>query len=424
MELLPAHGVAAERIDALAPLLGELVSALGDVKRAEVSFLELKPFDAQFGNQDDYATAVVNIFTRLNSGGRALTQQEITFAWIKSNWNSELTGGKTADECFKELQADLAAHQLPLDMDKLVSAVSDVWAVLCNGGQLLSEKDLLTESKVLPMAANLASRWSRLGDNFRACATLLESRELAYRRHFESLNSFVVLAAWRMIGLEWVAEHSPKHLPRVRLEKQIDDLFRRYCERWLVLTQWARRWSGSTASVYGGYIKQLSEDRAELNAAGIEQVTEILSSRMNTWLTALAADADTYIENDLHVDSREEVHLYFLALWVWHRLNERRWAFSRTPLAIGKSKIAIDVDHLVSVGYWTDTLKAARPASTPLSEDDLEGLNDIGNCCLLEKNFNITKGKGVLAEFVAQLHEFSDGQIRLPEWQESLRDLR
>ena len=47
-------------------------------------------------------------------------------------------------------------------------------------------------------------------------------------------------------------------------------------------------------------------------------------------------------------------------------------------------------------------------------------VNELGNCMLLEKNFNISKSNKPLKKFLEQVHEFKDGQTKIEEWATAL----
>lgn len=418
-EILPGHGVPKERLDHVARLLAEFVVALADVKAAPVSFLELRPFETERFDADVYGNAVVNIFTRLNTAGRTLTTQEITFAWIKTNWDSSKTDGKNADECFEGLRQKLAEWGVNLSIDELVQAVSVLWSVLLNEGDILTPKDLLLGEKVGPMASDLDERWPAIAANLERCAELLEELEIRYGQHFESLNSLIALAAWRMLGIAWFGAHPLKVMERDSFQKRLDDAFRRLAERWIVLSHWAGRWRSSSGKVFEGYVKDLARDWSDLQlVADPDAATAVLTKRLERWLDALKADAETYVEN-LRVDRRDDVHQYFLALWVWHRLDASRWDSSQVQIPKSKKKPALDVDHIVSCSFWE---KHIQPQTAEGQPEDAWGakLNDLGNCFLLEKNFNISKSDKSLLEFLGEVHEIGSGKLPIAEWQESL----
>lgn len=133
-ELFTEEGVPAESIGELLAPMGELMITLRDVKLSKVTYLELLAFDNNIWTEDSYNDAIVNIFTRLNTAGRTLTREEITLAWLKVGWDETATGGRTAGQCFLELQTEVKERGLDIEMDSLVSAVSFIWSVSCNQG--------------------------------------------------------------------------------------------------------------------------------------------------------------------------------------------------------------------------------------------------------------------------------------------------
>jgi hypothetical protein len=47
-------------------------------------------------------------------------------------------------------------------------------------------------------------------------------------------------------------------------------------------------------------------------------------------------------------------------------------------------------------------------------------VNELGNCMLLEKNFNISKSNRALKEFLLGVHEFKEGVLTIEEWAAAL----
>ncbi len=47
-------------------------------------------------------------------------------------------------------------------------------------------------------------------------------------------------------------------------------------------------------------------------------------------------------------------------------------------------------------------------------------VNELGNCMLLEKNFNISKSNRPLREFLENVHEFKEGTCTLEDWATAL----
>ena len=66
---------------------------------------------------------------------------------------------------------------------------------------------------------------------------------------------------------------------------------------------------------------------------------------------------------------------------------------SQVQLRIGKRAAAWDVDHTVAFSLWDDMLNGGLPEGVQDKEDGLSLVNRVGNCVLLEKNFNISKSK-------------------------------
>ncbi len=47
-------------------------------------------------------------------------------------------------------------------------------------------------------------------------------------------------------------------------------------------------------------------------------------------------------------------------------------------------------------------------------------VNELGNCMLLEKNFNISKSNKPLKQFLEGVHEFKTGTVTVEEWAAAL----
>jgi len=152
-----------------------------------------------------------------------------------------------------------------------------------------------------------------------------------------------------------------------------------------------------------------------------ETVLNILKRRMDGWIGGLQQDATKYID-ELGVLTREAVHQYYLPLWLWHRLDGDRRKASDIPLKESKrGSPSLDVDHVVSVKFWETLAKSPKPESeeqsgAPQSDELSSKVNALGNCCLLEKTFNIAKSSEPLREFLERVHEFNTGQTKIEEW--------
>jgi len=421
--LLQEHDVPAEIIaDTLEPL-AELVVTLVNIKLSKVSYLQLMPFDDKVFTQDLYNDAIVNIFTRLNTAGRVLTRQEITFAWIKTGWDPSKTGQRRAGECFEELGNALKEEGVVLDIDALVGTVSAMWSVLYRKGELLTAADLLRGEKVRPMAQDLVTTWDTIASNAVEGAALVRDRGFVFGTHYRSLNVLTLLLCWRLLGRQWRAQHPMSVTVKDSFDKSLDAAFCASCDRWILLSQWSGRWGKSTDRAFAEYIRDLASDWARLQQSDVpDDVIAILKQRVDTWTAALHAESEKYID-DLSVLAREVVHQYYLPLWLWHRLDDKRWAASKLPLRESlRGTPSLEVDHVVAVRLW-DSLAGASALdgqaddSASLASEDLSTvINALGNCCLLEKSFNITKGAEPLRALLDRVHEFKSGTLKVDDW--------
>jgi len=418
-ELFAVEGVLSESVGELLPPMGELMITLRDVKLSKVTYLELVPFDEQIWTENSYNDAIVNIFTRLNTAGRTLTREEITLAWLKVGWDVSETGGKTAGVCFLELQKEVKDRGLDIEMDSLVSAVSFIWSVSCNKGQLLANRDLLRGDKIRPMALELAKRWTDIHRAVLEGLDAVKDRELKYGTgdQYSSMNALTVVWAWLYLAFQWEADHALNVPERDNLNKKIAATLLSVLDRWLICSQWAGRWGASSVANVAGYAKALHEDATTCsNLNSLEGVHKVLSARFQGFNKELETDAVNFVSNTLKASSRERVSVYRTALWVWHRLDEERWKMSDIPLRIGKGKGSLDVDHTVAYAQWNRKVSQELPTGIETQAEALALVNMLGNCSLLEKSFNISKSDKTLRSFLEEVHEFKEGKVDLASW--------
>lgn len=421
-DLFDEEGVPEEKRDKLLVPMGELMTTMRDLKLSKVTYLELLPFDQNIWTEDSYNDAIVNIFTRLNTAGRTLTREEITLAWLKVGWNSDATGGKSAGECFQELLAEVDAAGLSIEMDNLVSAVSFIWSVCCNQGQLLANRDLLRGATIRPMASDLAIRWTEIRRAILTGLEVVNARQLEYGSagHYSSLNALAVVWAWLYIAFQWEAKQTLSVPQRDDFDKKLTSTLSAVLDRWLICSQWAGRWAGASAPVIAGYGKGLNEDFVSCERlAVLEGVHKLLTERFNTLVKDLETDAANFA-GTLAANSRERVSLYRTALWIWHRLGDERWRMSSIPLRVGKKKPSLEVDHTVAHSLWEAKLANGLPTGIEERAEALTLINVLGNCSLLEKTFNISKSNKSLRSFMEQVHEFKEGKVALSSWAQAL----
>lgn len=420
--LFDDEGVPPEKAEQLLAPMGELLATLRHLKLSKVTFLELRAFDNDIWTEDSYNDAIVNIFTRLNTAGRTLTREEITLAWLKVGWDPEATGGKTAGMCFLELLTELTDRGLSIEMDSLVGAVSFIWSVCCNQGQLLANRDLLRGATIRPMASELAKRWNTIRIAMLTGLDAVNARHLEYGLggHYSSLNALAVIWAWLYLAFDWELRQPMTVTQRDDFQKKCAATLDSVLDRWLICSQWAGRWAGSSNPVIAGYAKALHEDCLACGRLGtLDEVHKTLADRFQGLVKDLETDAANFVTT-LAANSRARVSVYRTSLWVWHRLDPTRWEMSSIPLRLGKAKPALDVDHAVAYALWGKKLDAGLPTGIDDRNDAISLANLLGNCSLLEKAFNVSKSEKTLRSFMEQVHEIKEGKVGLTPWAESL----
>ena len=416
------EGVSADKVEKLLVPMGELMTTLRDLKLSKVTYLELLAFDKHIWTEDSYNDAIVNIFTRLNTAGRTLTREEITLAWLKVGWDQNATNGNSAGKCFQALLDDVAGRGLNIEMDNLVNAVSFIWAVCCNQGQLLANRDLLRGATIRPMAAELAKRWGDIRRAVLAGLDTTNSRGLEFGSggHYSSLNALAVVWAWLYLAHHWEAQHGLTVPQRDDFDKKLTATLSSVLDRWLICSQWAGRWAGASASIIAGYAKGLHEDFIACGTLeDLDAVHKVLSDRFKAFVKDLETDAVNSI-GTLAASSRERVSVYRTSLWIWHRLEDKRWEMSCIPLRMGRSKPNLDVDHAVAFALWEAKLATGLPKGIDDRVQALQLVNMLGNCSMLEKSFNISKSDKTLRSFMEQVHEFKEGKVSLTSWAQPL----
>lgn len=406
-KVLPQYELEPGFLEKITPPLADFVMRLSAVKQATIRFLELSAFDASgISDRNSYNDAVVNIFARLNTGGRTLTREEITFAWIKSGWNETGTQTVDAGDAFFQLRSELAALSLELTTDELVGAVSFLWSVAFREGKRLEDRDLLDGRTIKPMARELAGAWSQVRHALLSTVSMVADRGLVLGEHYRSLNALLVLCGWAFLAERWKA--GKPAVEQHAIETLCKEAMNECGDRWLLCSQWADKWGYASKQYLDTLAAELSKDLLAASATGAGAVAgDILKSRLKQWCQELAQDAVSYLRALDAGEDRAAVREYFGPLFIWHRLDKERWEMSQIPLRTGqRQKIKTEVDHVVSVGLWKTK---PAPTATVNADDWLAVANQIGNTLLLEKGFNIAKRTDPLGGFLAKLIDFKPG---------------
>jgi len=437
---LKEHGVSdTERHNLLDPL-AEFMKVVENVKlNSFVHALQIESFEwTPQWNKDDYSDAIVNIFTRLNTAGRTLTEEEITLAWLKVGWIQAQTDNKPAGECLADLESALEDRGFDLKTDEIVRLISFVWAVEQRDGSLLDSKDLLKGEILRSMAASVASTWRRLKLQLEQGADLIKERDLIENQG--SFNSIIVFLTWYRLVFDRSEAIflSMSLLERDSLEKQLHLRASLFLDRWVFGSQWANVWGEAAVLNFQAFATDLSAFNGRLKESLATNLLTTVDNGISQLMGRVSVKAIEGI-NNLVVRDRRRVHLYYTQLWTWHRLDKLRWKHSSVPMRIGRKRTSkLEVDHTVADAWWVrlihQELVTKRAAfvgtdeeKTRLAPDDfesmdlgLEFINLLGNCSLLDKSFNISKSDEPMWNFLKEVHEFKDGTIKRHEWEEAL----
>jgi Protein of unknown function DUF262 len=426
--ILRQHGVSEDMRERQKRPVGALLMALKDVKQTRITYLELAERQEALGSRESYNDAVVNIFTRLNTAGRTLTREDITFAWLKVGWDTARTRNQSAKACVEDLAQELEELWVPISVEDVVSAISFVWSVSFNSGKLLNNDDLMRGDAIRPMAANVSEHWTLVKDAATSICAQARDRGLRFREHYQSVNALAYLWAWYFAALRWRQERGRlNELQKDSMEKSLSETLDLLMDRWLICSQWAGVWASVSAQSLGGYAARLAACALTLPTkpdmpSALAELRERLESEVK--------DLEQAAVNGLmafNADDRQQVRSYYTALWIWNRLEQDRWDEEKLALRQkSRRQNSTEVDHIVAWGLWQsklEALKARLPTGGP-GADSIDGLapvaNELGNCMLLEKNFNISKSSKPLKQFLEGIHEFKAGKVTVEKWATAL----
>jgi 5-methylcytosine-specific restriction endonuclease McrA len=196
-------------------------------------------------------------------------------------------------------------------------------------------------------------------------------------------------------------------------------------DRWLICSQWAGVWATASAQNLSGYATRLAACTHGLtDKTDIASVVTALTKQLESEVRGLEQGAVNGL-NTTNADDRQQVRLYYTALWLWNRLETNRWKMAQLALRQkSRRQSVLDVDHVVAWDLWQSKIEGLpKPAQTDgqsAPEEVVGRVNELGNCMLLEKNFNISKSNRPLKAFLEQVHEFKEGKFTIEEWAQAL----
>jgi len=279
------------------------------------------------------------------------------------------------------------------------------------------------------MAANVSMNWHLVVDAATRISAHAKDRGLRFREHYQSVNALSYLWAWYFIALHWGSQRKLKETDKDALEKRLAESLDKYMDRWLICSQWAGVWASSSAASLGKYASGLAACAQGLGEnPDVISASNALAGQIEADLKEIEQAAVNFLST-MNADDRQQVRTYYTALWLWNRLDKTRWDSAKIALRQkSRRKSGVEVDHIVSYDLWNNKL-AALPDTPPAIDGELLGfqiedlrprVNEIGNCMLLEKNFNISKSNSTLKNFLESVHEFKEQKLKLPDWAAAL----
>ncbi|MGH8012716.1 MAG: hypothetical protein ACREQ4_09475 [Candidatus Binataceae bacterium] len=235
--------------------------------------------------------------------------------------------------------------------------------------------------------------------------------------------------AWYFAALQWRHKKNLKELEKDDLEKGLTEALDTLMDRWLICSQWAGVWASGSAQAFAGYGARLATCAHTLgDKSEVTVVVDALKRQLESEIRDIEQPAVNGLIS-MNADDRQQVRVYYTALWLWNRLDKKRWQMAKIALREkSHPQNSLEVDHIVAWDLWQSKLKAPQFAQQTddenLEKDALQELdpvvNELGNCMLLEKNFNISKSNRPLLSFLEGVYEFKTGTIAIKEWAAAL----
>jgi hypothetical protein len=424
--------------------LSEFMTIIADVKDSTtITRLIVKDFlSSGILDKRLYNNAIVNIFARLNTAGRALTPQEITLAWLKVGWREASWAGPDSanNECGEALTALLdelndnigSAGGLLMSMDNLVDILSMFWCILTKDtakpeDTLLSDKDLVNGDIMQCIGKTTYENWDSIKQTLRECKDSFEHRKLneCFSRSFYAFN---IICGWRFIAsLSRVQIQGRVRERECRFETQVNEAFDVFIDRWFFCSQLSDTWSKSNN--YPLFIVNLCSLYGSLKICTDPiEAERLLKNTLQTWIATLEQSSVNRI-NELRAYNRSEVSRYRNVLWLWNRLDFKRWSEAQKPMKRMRATPKLEVDHAVPVAVWEAIVEANHPfeesksvvtgveqvyriANVDFTRQQLVfWINSIGNCSLLLRSHNRSKGDEQFGAFLGDIYSSEQSAV-------------
>jgi hypothetical protein len=425
--------------------LAQFMQVIWDVKEnTYITQLTVNEFD-KTGIKDRivYNNAIVNIFARLNTAGRALSPQEITLAWLKTGWRDAPDANNQSEyiDCASELDSLLSTLNdnsvngesgMQMRMDNLVDILSFFWIIITKDGNnknslLLGNKDYVDGDIMRSIGTTTYQYWDIIKDVIVYCKEKFENRNLneCFSRSF---NAFYVICCWQFIAsLSYRQNEGRVRETQCKFISQINDSFDRFIDRWYFETLLSDTWSKTDS--FATYISQLCILYSKIkNCNDPNQAIVLLNGLLSDLLQNLKQSSINRI-NSLRAFTRREVIAYKNLLWLWNRLSKDRYAETQKPMRRKSAAPKWEVDHSVPVAMWEAKVEKLYPHDSSIEKltgqeisfyicgtlftrsSLLSYINIMGNCSLLLRSHNRSKNDEPLGDFLESI--YTNDQIKV-----------
>lgn len=322
----------------------------------DVPVLKIQVVGDAVDNIETLEEQIVDIFTRLNTQGTALTHEQILAASITQAWEE-------FPDKVSEMRRNLCSSQYNMSSitdDDLVTGFNLILKVATG------EKNI---RKAYATMKSHPHEWDRTWNRFESLTkglldTLINKYTIRYTKEYKSLH-----ALWFVVALMYKCGIETRNIAN-------NGTLIQAIIRWFMVTTWAKIWANSSKTYVDHFTGKLLHDSDHREVCVI--LNQWLLSEVGRKTLKLKA---TNAIHELQAPARNNVRLYYTPLLVWMRMEENR---AKLLTAFEYKYEDWDVDHIIPAAW---------------NEAKRHEINSIGNCWLLNPDANIKKSDDSFIDF-------------------------